>query len=87
MAAWVYILKGARGNYYIGSTENIVERVKHHKKGYTPSTKKLSQVQLVFSQEYSTLSETRSVERKLKKLKRKDYIDNILHDGFIKIRP
>ncbi len=71
----------------MGSTKNIVERVKHHRNGYTPSTKKLGVVTLVFSQEYTTVSMARSVERKLKKLKRKDYLEKIVRDGFINIRP
>lgn len=63
------------------------ERLSHHKRGFTPSTKRLGELDLVFSQKYATLKEARSVERKLKKLKRKDYIEKIIKDGFIKIHP
>ena len=41
---------------------------------------------LVFKQNYPTLIEARRIERKLKKLKRKDYIENIIRDGYIKIK-
>ena len=44
-------------------------------------------VHLVFSQKYENLNDARSVERKLNKLKRKDYIKKIIKDGFIKMRP
>jgi len=83
---FVYILKTKTDGYYIGSTINLKDRIAHHKGGYTPSTKKLGVVGLVFSQEYDTLSEARKIERKLKKLKRKDYIEKIITDGNIKIK-
>ncbi len=52
--------------------------------GFTPSTKRLGKVNLIFKQEYKTLSEARKIERKLKKLKRRDYIEKIIKDGYIK---
>jgi putative endonuclease len=86
--AYVYILESRRDRrYYIGSTENIKSRLKHHKSGGTPSTKRFGEITLVFSQEFSTLNEARRIEKKLKKLKRKDYIEKIIKDGFIKIIP
>ncbi len=84
---YVYILKSEYNRYYIGSTENLDERLKHHLGGYTPSTKRLGRLRLVLSQEYDTLVEARSVERKLKKLKRKDYIEKMVDEGFIRMRP
>jgi len=85
--AYVYILKTSSGKYYIGSTNNLDQRLVHHKGGFTPSTKRLGKVSLIFSQEYSTLDDARSVERKLKKLKRRDYIETIVSDGKIKLQP
>ncbi len=85
--ASVYILQSRRdGRYYIGSTTDIKSRLKHHKGGFTPSTKRFGQLELVFVQNYSTLEEARYVERRLKQLKRKDYIDKIIKEGFIKIK-
>jgi predicted GIY-YIG superfamily endonuclease len=84
---FVYILQNDEGKYYIGSTENIEKRLLHHFGGHTPSTKRLGNLRLVFSQEYKLLKDARSIEYKLKKLKRHDYIANIIKDGFIKIKP
>lgn len=84
--AWVYILKSAKGRYYIGSTTDLESRVRHHQGGYTPSTKKLGSVLLVFSQQYDSLGDARKVETKLKRLKRKDYIEKIIKDGIIRTR-
>lgn len=84
--AWVYILRSEQGRYYIGSTDNLKNRMRHHKGGFTPSTKRLGKVELIFSQEYSTLNEARLIERKLKILKRRDYIEKIIQDGEIRMR-
>ena len=42
---------------------------------------------IVLSQEYATLEEAWKVERRIKKLKRKDYIDKMVADGYVKIMP
>ena len=42
---------------------------------------------LVFSQKYENLKNAGKVESRLKKLKRHNYIDNIVKDGFIRIKP
>lgn len=75
------------GKYYIGCTDDLEKRLKHHLGGYTPSTSKMGKLELIFSQEYNTLEQARYVECRLKKLKRKDYIEKILEDGYIKIKP
>lgn len=85
--AWVYILQTKAGKYYVGSTTDIEERLKHHLGGYTPSTKKLGAERLLLKQEYKTLKEARAVEAKIKKLKRKDYIEKMVQDGYIKLTP
>jgi len=41
---------------------------------------------LILTQQYATLLEAKKIEKKLKKLKRKDYIENIIRDGYIKIK-
>ncbi len=87
MPAFVYILKSGKGKFYIGSTTDLENRLKHHKGGYTPSTKKLGNVDLVYSQAYPSLREARIIEKRLKKLKRKDYIEKIISDGIIKMVP
>ena len=85
--AWVYIIKTKLGKYYIGSTSNLEQRLKHHISGHTPTTNRFGFDSLVFSQEFSTLSEARKIENKLKKFKRKDFVEKIIQDGYIKIKP
>lgn len=85
--AFVYILGFPSGKFYIGSTVDLADRMAHHAGRYTPSTKRLGISALLLAQEYSTLKDARSVEYKLKKLKRRDYIAKIVEDGYIKIVP
>ncbi len=83
----VYILKNKNGNFYIGSTINLEVRIKQHLSDYCKTTKRLGAYELVFHQNYENIKDARRIEYKLKQLKRKDYIANIIKDGFIKIKP
>lgn len=80
-------MKTKSGKYYVGSTKDLEKRLIHHLEGHTPSTRSLKAESLLLSQKYQTLQEARSVERKIKKLKRKDYVDKMIKDGYIKLRP
>ena len=83
--AYVYILESLRdGRYYIGSTVDMDKRMQHHKGGFTYSTRRFGGIKLVFQQEYGLLKEARAIERKLKNLKRKDYIRKIIEEGYIR---
>ncbi|HPB60662.1 MAG TPA: GIY-YIG nuclease family protein [Candidatus Paceibacterota bacterium] len=84
MSCGVYILKTERG-YYIGSTDNLDRRIKQHLSGHTPSTKRMGSIELVFFQKFDNLKEARKIEYKLKRLKRRNYIEKIIKDGIISI--
>lgn len=86
MKGYLYILKSNRTNkYYIGSTGNINRRLVEHNSGQTKSTRGGVPWTLMFIQEYSTLGESKRVELRLKKLKRKDYLEGIIRDGVVKL--
>ena len=84
--AWVYFLRSNDGRLYIGSTTDLSRRMNQHKHGQTPTTHRMGTLQLVFSQSYPTIREAREVERRLKGLKRRDYLERIITDGQIKMR-
>ena len=84
--AWVYILSTESGKYYVGSTRDLEKRLQHHFGGHTPSTKRLAAKSVVLKQQFETLTEARAVERKIKRLKRRDYIEKMVKDGYIKMR-
>lgn len=86
MKGYVYILENTDHKFYIGSTDDVERRLKQHNSGHTHTTKRMGKLKLVFSQIFDTLEQARKIEFKLKALKRKDYIEKIIEDGYIKIR-
>lgn len=85
MKGFVYILKDERERFYIGSTPSLDRIIQQHQAGYTQTTRNMKNPELVFKQEFDSLTIARKIERKLKKLKRKDYIEKIITEGYIKI--
>ena len=84
MNANVYILYFKKTNrYYVGSTTDLPRRLKQHRSGHTHSTKRLGDFDLVFDQSFQTIGEARSIESKIKKWKRRDFIEKIINDGKI----
>jgi predicted GIY-YIG superfamily endonuclease len=68
--AWVYILKGATGRHYIGSTVDLDARFGQHIRGHTPTTKRLGgALRIVAKKEIPTLQQARKIERFLKSKK------------------
>ena len=41
--------------------------------------------EIILKQEYGSLNLARKIELKIKKLKRKDYIEKMINDGYIRI--
>ena len=83
--AFVYILKSLKNDkHYIGSTQDVEKRFKTHQSGGVLSTRGLRPLELVFQQQYTDIDTARKIEKKLKKFKRRDYINKIVKDGSIK---
>ena len=80
----VYILLCSNSRFYIGSTNNLERRIQEHNGGKTVSTKYILPVQLVFRQEFESLTKARQIERKLKALKSAEILKKIINDGIIK---
>ena len=68
--AWVYMLRGSSGRYYIGSTTELQRRLEQHRCGHTYSTRRLGQtLELATALEVASLAEARKVEREMKRKK------------------
>jgi putative endonuclease len=68
--AWIYILRGASGRHYIGSTVDLEARLAQHARGHTATTKRLGgKIEVVAKKEVPTLGEAREIERFLKRKK------------------
>lgn len=82
---YVYILQDKREKYYVGSTVDLGTRLKQHELGHTQTTRNMECPELVFSQEFKTLEQARKIELKIKNWKRRDYIEKIVKDGYIRM--
>ena len=68
--AWVYILRGASGRHYIGSTENLARRLDEHRRGSNHTTRRLGRdIELVASREVGSINTARALEQQLKRKK------------------
>lgn len=82
----IYILQSLKnGRYYIGSTDNIDVRYEEHKAGKVKSTKYLRPLKLCFFYPVESLTGARKLEYKLKKMKSKKLIEQIIKDRDIKM--
>ena len=71
--------------YYVGSTKNLTRRLEEHNSGRSKYTSFSKPFKLVFSQEFSTQREARSIEYRLKKFKSRKIVEKIIKEGYIKI--
>ena len=68
--AWVYILRGSSGRFYIGSTNDLDRRVQQHQSGHTHTTRRFGgNLEVVASLQLPTLQEARALEREMKRKK------------------
>ena len=81
----VYILQDEVGKFYIGSTTDLNRRLKQHHYHQTRTTARMKKPLLIFQQEFDSIHKARVIELKLKKLKRKDYLQKIIRDGYIRL--
>ena len=65
--AWVYILRGSCGRYYVGSTQDLERRLAEHRRGKVHSTHRFGQpLELVASKQMPDIQSARALEKKLK---------------------
>jgi len=65
--AWVYILRGASGRHYIGSTEDLNRRIEEHRRGGNHTTRRFgNHLQLIAARQLSSIAEARELEIALK---------------------
>ena len=83
--SYVYILKSEKsGRLYIGSTEDVQRRLERHNRGLVSATRNFCPWRLAFYQQVESLSVARATEARLKKYKRRDFIEKIISEGVIR---
>ena len=87
MIGFVYIIRDkVSSRLYVGSTSNLTRHIYQHNHGHTQTTRRMKSRESVFSQSFNSLSDARKIEARIKKLKRKDYLEKIIEEGYIRMR-
>ena len=80
--AYMYILYSEKLNkYYIGSCINLERRLYEHNIGHSSFTSTGIPWKLVYSEEFETDLEAKRREMKVKKMKSRKYIEQLLTSG------
>jgi putative endonuclease len=80
MNHYVYILKSIKtGQFYIGSTQDLDNRLKSHNQGYNRSTKGGVPWEVVYVEEHASRSEAFQREQELKQVKKRRSIERMIH--------
>jgi len=76
---YTYILKSLNNSsYYVGSCEDINARFNLHNTGQVKSTKRYVPWELIYKEEYKTLSEARKRETQIKSWKKRVAIEKLI---------
>jgi len=68
--AWVYILRGASGRYYFGSTDDLERRISEHQRGDNHTTRRFGgTIEPVACRELPSIAGARKFEIALKRKK------------------
>lgn len=66
MAYYVYVLKSQAGKHYIGSTSNLITRLKHHNQNCVTATKNKGPYTIVYKEQLFDKTTARKRENVLK---------------------
>jgi len=76
---YVYAIKSLNNNYvYIGLTSNLEKRLKEHNRGKTKSNNSYRPFKLIFSKTFSSRTDPRNAERKLKQGSGREFLKRLL---------
>jgi putative endonuclease len=79
MSYHVYILQSdSDGSYYVGSTQDLNERLQRHNEGRSKYTKAKRPWQLVFHEEYPDRSSAVKRELQIKSRKNRKFIERLV---------
>jgi putative endonuclease len=74
----VYVLQDQNGKLYKGFTNNLARRFSEHVSGQTKTTKTMTGLKIVYTEEYETLKEARAREVYLKTAAGRKFLKNKL---------
>jgi putative endonuclease len=79
MPHYVYILQSeVDGTFYVGSTENLEERIGRHNQGRSQYTRSKQPWRLVYTEEHPDRSAAVKRENEIKSKKKRSYIESLV---------
>ena len=79
MKYFVYIIESLKdGTYYVGSTQDLSERLERHNQGRSRYTKVKRPWKLVYSEEHIDRSRATRQEKEIKSKKSNSYIEHLV---------
>ena len=79
MPYFVYIIQSEKdGSFYVGSTQDLDERLSRHNQGRSQYTKTKRPWKLAYFEEYPNRSSAVRRENQIKRRKDKDYIEELV---------
>ncbi|MFN0188451.1 MAG: GIY-YIG nuclease family protein [Bacteroidia bacterium] len=76
---YVYIIYSKLiDQYYIGSTANLIDRLYRHRNSGSKSTKKVKDWELLYSKEFESRKLAVQAEMKIKAMKSREYISQLI---------
>ena len=73
----VYVLKDKLGNLYKGFTSDTERRIKEHKYGKTKTTRKMENLQIIYTENLNSRLEARKREKYLKSAAGRRFLKSI----------
>jgi len=79
MKYFVYIIESLKdGSYYVGSTQDLSERIERHNQGRSKYTKAKRPWNLIYHEEYPDRSSAVLREKEIKARKSKEFIERLV---------
>ena len=83
----VYILRSINtGQYYIGQTQNLADRIRSHNSGKVKSTLRNLPWELIWSETHATRKSAINRESEIKGWKKRDKIESLINQLVPKLR-
>ena len=81
MPYFLYILESEKnGSYYVGTTNNLEDRINRHNEGRVKYTQPKRPWKLIYSEAHPDRSNAMKREYEIKSHKRKGYIENLIKE-------
>jgi len=76
---YLYILQSLKDNsFYVGSTKNLVNRLKQHNQGKSKYSKTKRPWKIVYHEVYNTYAQAFQREKQIKSYKKRKIIENLI---------